>query len=141
MFAPMLFCRHDIAVKATNCDVVPISAAAELIGSSVKAIERAAEEAGDIKNNAHASETQTDPKIGLTCMDCSMNRLISSKSGVVTAASPKPEIVQAVVAPKGTKTMSSGVLPVRYLPTSAAINAAATALTGCPVENEGLPAA
>ena len=94
----MLFCRHDIAVKATNCDVVPISAAAELIGSSVK-------------------------------------------SGVVTAASPKPEIVPAVVAPKGTKTMSSGVLPVRYLPTSAAINAAATALTGCPVENEGLPAA
>ena len=37
MLAPIVFCLYDIAVKPTNCAVVPIAAAAAETGSSVKA--------------------------------------------------------------------------------------------------------
>lgn len=62
-----------------------------------------------------------------------MKALSQLRAGVVTLASPKPAIEPTKVAASGTNIISSGVLPVKYFPTSAATNPAATALIGWPV--------
>ena len=118
-----------------------MAAAAEETGSSISATANAAEEAGVIKNKAQTTEMQTEPSTGLTAIDLAINPLTAIKAGVTTAARPRPASVPTIVAANGTNTISKGVLPERYLPNSAAINAAQTAETGCPVLKTPVPAA
>ena len=132
---------HDVLIDTMNlCDAITQYLQKE-IGSSVNAIAKAAEEAGVIKNKAHTNETDIDPTNGLTCILLAIKALTSNSNGVVTAAKPKPQIPPTKVAANGTSIISKGVLPVKYLPTKAAINPAKTALTGWPVAMTALPAA
>lgn len=100
MFAPKLFCRQVISKKPTNWAVVPTKAAPADSGSRVKAMARAAEEAGVIKNKPQVKEMTAAPKTGLTCMDWAMNLLTANSAGVVTEARPKPKIPPIKVAAK-----------------------------------------